>query len=95
MAGYKIDRQLAEFGEHLRGWRMVLGLTAQQVSERAGITRDTLRKIEAGNPSAGFGNVAQDLRALGVLDQVVGAVDPLGSDIGRLRAGHLAKKRAR
>ena len=95
MAGYKIDRQLAEFGEHLRGWRMVLGLTAQQVSERAGITRDTLRKIEAGNPSAGFGNVAQVLRALGVLDQVVEAVDPLGSDIGRLRAGSLSKKRAR
>ncbi|MDO5644484.1 MAG: helix-turn-helix domain-containing protein [Dermabacter sp.] len=95
MAGYKIDRQLAEFGEHVRGWRMVLGLTAQQVSERAGITRDTLRKIEAGDPSVGFGNVAQVLRALGVLDQVVEAVDPLKSDIGRLRAGSLAKKRAR
>ncbi len=95
MAGYKIDRQLAEFGAHVRGWRMVLGLTAQQVSERAGITRDTLRKIETGDPGAGFGNVAQVLRALGVLDQVVAAVDPLGSDIGRLRAGNLAKKRAR
>lgn len=95
MAGYRIDRELAEFGEHVRGWRMVLGLTAQQVSERAGITRDTLRKIEAGAPSAGFGNVAQVLRALGVLDQVVEAVDPLRSDIGRLRAGNLAKKRAR
>lgn len=95
MAGYRIDRQLAEFGEHVRGWRMVLGLTAQQVSERAGITRDTLRKIETGDPSAGFGNVAQTLRALGVLDQVVSAVDPLNSDIGRLRAGNLAKKRAR
>ncbi|MFV0406819.1 MAG: hypothetical protein ACK5LN_08385 [Propioniciclava sp.] len=43
----------------------------------------------------GFGNVAQVLRALGVLDQVVEAVDPLSSDIGRLRAGNLAKKRAR
>lgn len=95
MAGYKIDRQLADFGEHVRGWRMVLGLTAQQVSERAGITRDTLRKIEAGEPGVGFGNVAQVLRALGVLDQVVEAVDPLGSDIGRLRAGSLSKKRAR
>lgn len=95
MAGYRIDRQLAEFGEHVRGWRMVLGLTAQQVSERAGITRDTLRKIEKGDPSAGFGNVAQVLRALGVLDQVVSAVDPLNSDIGRLRAGNLAKRRAR
>lgn len=95
MAGYKIDRQLADFGEHVRGWRMVLGLTAQQVSERAGITRDTLRKIEAGEPGVGFGNVAQVLRALGVLDRAVEAVDPLGSDIGRLRAGSLSKKRAR
>lgn len=95
MAGYRIDRQLAEFGDHVRGWRMVLGLTAQQVSERAGITRDTLRKVEAGDPSVGFGNVAQVLRAIGVLDQVVNAVDPLNSDVGRLRAGSLTKKRAR
>lgn len=95
MAGYRIDRELAEFGEHVRGWRMVLGLTAQQVAERAGITRDTLRKIESGDAGVGFGNVAQVLRALGILDQVVEAVDPLGSDIGRLRAGNLAKKRAR
>jgi len=51
MSGYRINRQVTEFGEHVRGWRMVLGLTAQQVSERAGITRDTLRKIESGNPN--------------------------------------------
>lgn len=95
MAGYRIDEQLTAFGEHVRGWRMVLGLTAQQVSERAGITRDTLRKIEAGDPGAGFGNVAQVLRALGVLDQAVAAIDPLESDIGRLRAGNLTKRRAR
>lgn len=95
MSGYRINREIEEFGEHVRGWRMVLGLTAQQVSERGGITRDTLRKIESGNATVGFGSVAQVLRALGVLDQVVGAVDPLNSDIGRLRAGDLARKRAR
>ncbi|WP_083542300.1 helix-turn-helix domain-containing protein [Kribbia dieselivorans] len=70
MTGYRIDRQLSGFGEHVRGWRMVMGLTAQQVSERAGITRDTLRKIESGDPGVGFGNVAQVLRALGVLDDI-------------------------
>ena len=95
MNGYRIERELTEFGQHVRGWRMVLGLTAQQVAERAGITRDTLRKIEAGDPGVGFGNVVQVLRALGVLEQVVNAIDPLGSDIGRLRAGNLSKKRAR
>lgn len=95
MAGYRIDRQVADFGEHVRGWRMVLGLTAQQVAERADITRDTLRKIESGNPGVSFQNVAQVLRALGVLDQAVASIDPLSSDIGRLRADRLAKKRAR
>lgn len=95
MAGYHIDEQMQELGEHVRGWRMVLGLTAQQVSERAGITRVTLRRIEAGESGVSFGNVAQVLRAIGVLDGVVDAVDPLRSDIGRLRAGRLQKKRAR
>lgn len=95
MMGYNIDRQLHDLGEHVRGWRMVLGLTAQQVSERAGITRATLHKIESGSPGVRYGNVAQVLRALGILDQVVEAVDPLNSDIGRLRAARLSKRRAR
>ncbi len=95
MAGYRIDRQLADFGRHVRGWRMVLGLTAQQVAERADITRDTLRKIEQGDASVGFRNVAQVLRALGLLDQMVDTLDPLNSDLGRLRAGELNRKRVR
>jgi transcriptional regulator with XRE-family HTH domain len=74
---------------------MVLNLTAQQVSERADISRTTLRKIESGDPNVNFANVTQVLRALGVLDKVVDALDPLNSDIGRLRAGNLTKKRAR
>lgn len=95
MGGYRIDRQLTEFGEHIHGWRMVLGLTAQQVAERADITRDSLRKIENGDPSVNFRSVAQVLRALGILDQVVTTVDPLESDIGRLRADTLTRTRAR
>lgn len=95
MAGYHIEREMQEPGEHVRGWRMVLGLTAQQVSERASITRDTLRRIERGEPGVSWGNVGQVLRAIGALDGVVDAVDPLHSDIGRLRAGKLPKRRAR
>ena len=95
VSGYRIDREITELGEHVRGWRMVLNLTAQQVAERADISRTTLRKIESGDPNVSFANVTQVLRALGVLDKVVDALDPLNSDIGRLRAGNLTKKRAR
>ncbi|HJG44199.1 helix-turn-helix domain-containing protein [Corynebacterium phoceense] len=94
MIGYRIDRELREIGESVRGWRMVLGVTAQQVCERANISRDTLRKIEKGDATVSFRNVAQVLRALGLLDAVVTAVDPLESDLGRLRAGRLERKRA-
>lgn len=73
----------------------MLGLTAQQVCERADISRQTLRKIENGELSVSFSNVAQVLRALGQLDAVVNSVDPLNSEIGRLRAGAILKRRAR
>ena len=65
MAGYHIEREMQELGQRVRGWRMVLGLTAQQVSERAEISRTTLRKIEAGDGSVSFNSVAQVLRAIG------------------------------
>ena len=95
MAGYRISREIATFGEHVRGWRMVLGLTAQQVAERANISRSTLHKIETGDAGVSFENVAQVLRALGILTAVVEATDPLSSDIGRLRADRITKQRAR
>lgn len=95
MSGYKIDQQLEDLGEHIRGWRMILGLTAQQVADRAGITRATVHKIEKGHAGVSVGNVFQVLRALGVLDAVIAATDPLASDIGKLRAGALTKRRAR
>lgn len=94
MAGYRIQRELKEFGEHIRQWRMVLGVTAQQTVERASISRDTLRKIEQGDPTVSFSAVAQVLRALGQLQAVVDATDPLRTDIGKLRADRLTRKRA-
>jgi helix-turn-helix protein len=38
--------------------------------ERAGTTRDTLRRIENGNPKVGFDAVLRVARALGVLDDL-------------------------
>lgn len=95
MAGYDIHAEARLVGDHLRGWRMVLGLTAEQVSERAGISRDTLRKLETGNPTVGFDVVLRVARALGVVDALTGSLDPLQTDLGRARAALLNRKRAR
>ncbi len=95
MPGYRIDREAAAIGEHLKSWRMVLGLTAAQVGERAGVSVDTLRRVERGSASVGFGAVLQVSRALGQLDRIVEALDPLGTDLGRARAALLDRKRVR
>ncbi|UAJ81626.1 helix-turn-helix domain-containing protein [Leifsonia sp. ZF2019] len=88
-------RAAKEIGDDFAGWRKILGLTAQQVAERADITRDTLRKLEHGDPTVGFHVVLRVARALGILDTLTEAVDPLGTDLGRARAGLLDRQRVR
>lgn len=90
-----IRRSASEIGQDFVGWRKVLGLTAAQVADHADITRDTLRKLEHGDPSVSFHVVLRVARALGILDTLTTALDPLDSDLGRARAGQLERKRVR
>jgi transcriptional regulator with XRE-family HTH domain len=85
----------ATFGAHLRSWRMILGLTAEQVANRAEISRDTLSRLENGKPGAGFDIVLAVTRALGITDSLLSSVDPLNTDLGRARAHLLKRRRAR
>lgn len=59
-------RLLAELGERLRLARLRRKLTAQQVAERAGITRVTLHRAESGEPAVTMGTYVHVLRMLGM-----------------------------
>ncbi|WP_374928187.1 helix-turn-helix domain-containing protein [Kytococcus sedentarius] len=83
-----VTRALTSVGDHLRGWRRLHGLTLEVVADRAGVSTSTLRRIEAGD-GASLEHVLRVARALGVMDSWVAAVDPLASDVGRLRAEEL------
>jgi transcriptional regulator with XRE-family HTH domain len=91
----KVLRAAKEIGEDFAGWRKILGLTAEQVAERADVTRDTLRKLEHGDPTVGFHVVLKVARSLGILDSLTGALDPLNTDLGRARAALLSRQRVR
>ncbi|WP_079003393.1 MULTISPECIES: helix-turn-helix domain-containing protein [Plantibacter] len=88
-------RAAREVGLDFAGWRKILGLTAAQVADRADITRDTLRKLEHGDPGVSFHVVLRVARALGVLDTLTHSLDPLDTDLGRARASQLERKRVR
>jgi len=90
-----IVRSAREIGDDFSGWRKILGLTAEQVADRADITRETLRKLERGDPTVGFHVVLRVARALGVLGTLTEALDPLRTDLGRARADLLLRKRVR
>jgi transcriptional regulator with XRE-family HTH domain len=93
VAPVAVSRALRVLGSHASNWRKLQRLTAAQVAERAGISRDTLRAIEQGKGTASTENLLRVLRVLGLLDQVVTAADPYQTDVGRLRADEILPKR--
>lgn len=88
-------RTAEQVGEHLRTWRLLLGLTAKQVSERAGISLTTLSRLENGDPGINYTTFLEVVRSLGLLDPLDKALDPWESDLGRARAKMALPKRIR
>lgn len=90
-----VGRALRLLGQHVSTTRKLQRVTAAQLSERAGISRNTLRSIEQGSGTASIENLFRVLRGLGLMDLVVGAADPYQTDVGKLRADERLPERVR
>lgn len=90
-----VNRGLRASSENLKVWRKLRGLTQAQVAERAGISRDTVIRLERGDGSVSFENVLRVQRSLGVLEAAVAALDPYETDLGRARSEELLPIRVR
>jgi transcriptional regulator with XRE-family HTH domain len=89
-----VRRALDTIGSQLATWRRLRGLTAQQVADRAGLSRGTVVALEAGR-GASLENALRVARALGVLDLLAKAADPYDTDLGRARADEELPQRVR
>jgi transcriptional regulator with XRE-family HTH domain len=69
-------KQLASLGERIRLARLRRKMTAELFSERMGVSRETLRRLENGDPTIAMGTYMRALRVLG-LD---GDIDTLAQD---------------
>lgn len=82
-------RQLENLGERLVLARKRRRISTVLMAQRVGISRDTLRRIEKGDPAAGLGTYLRVLRVLGLdadLDRVA-ADDALGRKLQDLALG--------
>lgn len=90
-----VHRALRAAAGDLTAWRKLRGLTQAQVSDRAGISRDTLVRLERGDGGVSIEKLLRVLRALGILDSFAQALDPYETDVGRLRAEERLPQRVR
>lgn len=90
----KARKILADLGENLKLARLRRKLSAQQVSERANLSRATLWAIEKGSPSVAMGSYVQVLFVLGLAEDF--ATVALDDELGRKLqdANLLVKQRA-
>jgi transcriptional regulator with XRE-family HTH domain len=88
----RAERRLAE---HVLTWRKLRGLTQAQLADRADVSRDTVQRLEGAESSVSVESLLRVLRALGVLENIPRALDPLNSDVGRLRSEELLPQRVR
>ena len=61
-----LSKILAEFGENIKLSRLRRKLSAEQIAERADISRPTLHSIEKGKPGVAIGAYAKVLFVLGL-----------------------------
>lgn len=64
------QKLLLQLGERLRRIRIRQGLTTVQTAENAGLSRMTLRAVEAGEPTPSIGSYLRVMRALGVSQDI-------------------------
>lgn len=82
----KARRSAATLGDYVSTFRRLQGLTAEQVADRAGITRTTLRKLEQGDATVGLDVFLEVCRVLGILDFVTDGMNPWETALGQALA---------
>ncbi len=94
----KTKRILSEMGENLKLARLRRKLSAEQVAERANISRPTLVAIEKGSPAVSMGSYLLVLQVLGLEKDflLVAKDDELGrklQDAGMITRGRAPKRK--
>ena len=90
----KVQKSIVELGENIKLARLRRKFSAEQVAERANISRPTLLSIEKGLPSVSIGAIVNVLFVLGLEKDImeVAKDDLLGRKLQDI--GLLVKRRA-
>lgn len=91
----RTKRAARSIGENINTWRKLRHLTMEQLAFKANVSRNTISRLEKGDPSVSFETVLNVANMLEILDQVFDAFDPYKNDYGRMFADNELPKRMR
>lgn len=96
----RLQRELAGLGERLRQARLRRAYAAENIAQRAGVTRKTLGRVEQGDPAVSLGVYARVLQALGLDADIehIARDDELGrrlQDVGLKQPRRAPRKKSR
>lgn len=92
-----IEKQMTALGLRLREARLRRGISTLLFAERMNVSRDTLNRLEKGDPSIAMGTYVRALRALGLEKDIdkVAQDDALGRKLQDLKLPIARKPRGR
>lgn len=92
-----IEKQMAALGQRLREARLRRRISTLLFAERMNVSRDTLNRLEKGDPSIAMGTYARALRVLGIEKDIdkVAQDDELGRKLQDLNMPVARKPRGR
>jgi transcriptional regulator with XRE-family HTH domain len=88
-----VQRGLVKLGRDIALARRVRKLSSQDMADRMGVDRGTLRRLEQGDPGVSLNTLAMALSALGMMERLAEIVDRATDDIGLMAVQSKIPKR--
>lgn len=95
MVSPAVMRNLRTLGLDLRDARLRRNLTMEVIADRAGTTRQTINRIEKGDPGVSIGTYAGMMSALGLASNLASIASLANDERGVALAASEARQRAR
>ncbi|MGI6755999.1 MAG: alpha-amylase family glycosyl hydrolase [Atopobiaceae bacterium] len=86
---------MQEIGQNLKVWRAISGITADELGQRIGVSRDTVSRVERGDVAVSVGTVLDMCDEFGVIHKLADCLDPTKSEVGRIGVAQGVPQRVR
>lgn len=90
-----VQTTLVKLGQDIAIARRARSYSAQDMADRMGVDRSTLRRLEQGDPGISLNTLAMALSVLGLLHRLAEVVDQSQDDIGLMTTRAFLPKRIR